>query len=258
MKNRTGSESGGHGKDHSESPNAPRAAFTLIELLVVIAIIAILAAMLLPALGSAKETARRIACINNLKQLRTALTMYADENDGQFPPRSKPFWMTRTWKNYENLAILQCPTDRPLPSPAGDASQAEYAPRSYILNGFNDYFEANLKPLGGKQWIDFTQHRWPFGFPESAMREPSETIVFGEKGPDFHVHMDFFQNNDINGVVEQSRHSAGGRGLRNGGSNYAFGDGSARFLRFGQALAPRNLWAITDLWRTNASPPPIQ
>ena len=65
----------------------------MIELLVVIAIIGILTAMLLPALGSAKESARRIACINNLKQLRTALTMYADDNDGQFPPRSKPFWM---------------------------------------------------------------------------------------------------------------------------------------------------------------------
>ncbi len=67
--------------------NAHRRAFTLIELLVVIAIIAVLIALLLPAVQSAREAARRMACVNNLKQLALAASNYHDVN-GCYPAGS--------------------------------------------------------------------------------------------------------------------------------------------------------------------------
>jgi len=62
-----------------------RSGFTLIELLVVIAIIAILAGLLLPALARAKDKAKRVQCVNNLKEIGIGLRLWANDNEGLFP-----------------------------------------------------------------------------------------------------------------------------------------------------------------------------
>src|SRR5438552_168998 len=73
------------------SRSSARRGFTLIELLVVIAIIAILAAILFPVFARAREAARKISCLSNVKQLGTASVMYHTDYDGAYPD-SRQFW----------------------------------------------------------------------------------------------------------------------------------------------------------------------
>ncbi len=112
---------------HLHTPKAffTQSAFTLIELLVVIAIIAILAAMLMPALSAAREAGKRTACLNNLRQIGTALEMYIQDNRDRLPCcRSFPGKpaageesldsLPDTLQSYlENKNIYECPSDSP-------------------------------------------------------------------------------------------------------------------------------------------------
>ena len=85
--------------------------FTLVELLVVIGIIAVLAAMLMPALGKAREKAKQADCLNNEKNLSLAITMYSNDNRSHFPftTQGRPgCGVYGGWIRYENFP---CPTE---------------------------------------------------------------------------------------------------------------------------------------------------
>jgi prepilin-type N-terminal cleavage/methylation domain-containing protein/prepilin-type processing-associated H-X9-DG protein len=123
-----------------------RRGFSLVELLVVIAILAILAALLLPALSAAQQRARRLGCLNNLKQLQTAWLSYAHDSDDRLAPVA---WVPGDMNSPADAAnamllaqgplypyckstrICKCPADlRP------NAKSHVVAVRSYSINTF--------------------------------------------------------------------------------------------------------------------------
>jgi prepilin-type N-terminal cleavage/methylation domain-containing protein len=225
-------------------------AFTLLELLVVTAIIAILAALLLPALSQTKESGRRIACMNNLRQLGLAARFYTMDEAGFFPPRlTTANWPVQLQTNYQNLRVLVCPGDTVLPALG---SGADAAPRSYVMNSFSDYFAAALSPI---DWKNYNKGTFVASLNESSLSRPGETIVFGEKrfsSAEFYVALTPLMT-ALN-VTEQRRHMrTGGELAKTGGSNHAYADGSVRFVRYGRSLCPANEWAVTEAGRTNFS-----
>ncbi len=242
------------------------AGFTLIELLVVISIISVLIGILLPSLGSARESARSLNCTTNLRNLALANFMYANDEKGWFPSRGtdgKGHWPSKLFPYYELEAILLCPEDDPGAASDGrpdpENRPVDAAPRSFMINGWNDWFDmqngiqGDLFNGGGNVILGAAQN-------ERNIRSPSEVIFLGEKVTDSsHFYMDLLEGNFGNQYqeVEQARHFRGrertisGETIAQGVSNYGFGDGGVRPFAFPEAVNPENLWATTKEYRDN-------
>jgi prepilin-type N-terminal cleavage/methylation domain-containing protein/prepilin-type processing-associated H-X9-DG protein len=234
-----------------------RSAFTLIELLVVIAIIAILAAMLLPALAMAKMAAHQASCLNNFKQLGLAVSMY-DGDYKNYPPRSEgPAWPADLVPYFRNTNLLACPSEEAiygtlLGNNAGGTYsgwQADSAPNSYIMNGYNDAFAQHWSGGGEDGTICYVT--------DNMMQQPALTILLGERRHtdqgDFWMDILENKNGGMNNLIycsQHGRHGVSHPKPPSGNSNYLFADGSARKLAYGADCFPINQWCLSTSART--------
>ncbi len=177
-----------HGHRFRFCPRRRRAAFTLIELLVVVAIIAIIAAMLLPALGKAREKARIALCVNNAGQMAMALTLYADDHETHLPVAGQPVigacpgngsWCAPTWRGtlygmyLPEVKLFSCPLNPSNTRGEGSLAGAYNLPLSYMCNGRFTLNAAGSAPM------------WHTGQPPLASaRDPHQLILLGEGGWD--------------------------------------------------------------------------
>ena len=181
--------------------------------------------------------------------------MFVNDNDGRYPPRSETDrWPDKFYDDYgKNLKLLLCPSEPPSATPASyiDSTVADSAPRSYIMNGWNDYF-ASVDPKNDPDGLNGGD-----SMQEQAIADTGGTIVLGEKtdaNGDFYMDLnEGTGGNDFGGILNQSRHDSTPRasttGWGAGGSNHAMADGSAQFIKYPQSVTPVNMWAITQAGR---------
>jgi hypothetical protein len=120
-----------------------------------------------------------------------------DDDDGAFPLRAAGArWPSLLQEYYKDVRVLRCPSDQKNASAGGTLAdtnrlRGDTAPRSFIINGWNDYFQ---QTLSAEDFSKYMSGRYLTPLREAAIKEPSETIMFGEKKIESaHYYMDFWK-----------------------------------------------------------------
>jgi prepilin-type N-terminal cleavage/methylation domain-containing protein/prepilin-type processing-associated H-X9-DG protein len=226
---------------HSHPHHAAlRKGFTLIELLVVIAIIAILAAILFPVFAQAREAARKVTCVSNVRQLGMGFMQYFQDYDEQFPwIRGNTAWPMTVQPYIKSQALLKCPNDRSInwttPLPGKTALHLS----TYVLNAYMAP-GASTDAQGGN---------YPF---IGSIQKPAN-VIFLTEAPNnyaeayFHAYQWNPPTDTKHWLTATDRPDDVATDQHHGGFNVAYLDGHAKWVKWTQ------VW-----WRDSAFNPPLK
>ncbi|MEO7718313.1 MAG: DUF1559 domain-containing protein [Capsulimonas sp.] len=227
--------------------------FTLIELLVVIAIIAILAAILFPVFAKAREKARQISCVSNLKQIGLGIMQYTQDNDENLPYAridAAPVtpWQGAIYPYVKSAQLFKCP-DNPggskninnTPAPNGSFPAI---PISYVAVGGDDVFNST-NFYGGKvamgYYTPFNGNAMPAPTSLAQLVASATTILIGETRSASNTGVpradpEFWDNtNDM----RMQGHT--------GQTNFVFADGHAKSMKPTATLTSTvNMWNVAN------------
>lgn len=215
-----------------------RRGFTLIELLVVIAIIAILAAILFPVFARAREKARQSSCLSNLKQLGLAALAYAQDYD-EILPKARNWnhqfgvWPSSLYPYVKNSQVYICPSALTNGYTGTVVNPVLNIPLTSLCYGWN-IGTNDTSYTNGLGYYEADGQPWR---PLAKIPQPAETIMMADISQYAGNYMYLVY------VVTSSGYTPD---VHNGGGNYVFVDGHAKFLSRSAAFGEKRLFTIQE------------